>query len=187
LEPPRRPRGYLGTNHETIGSSFLSVLVALKQPEEVLGDDEVRRLREVHPQSWYPVSWFLQIIETLDRSVGHQGVLRIGRRRFELSHQKRVPYTSARDVIYGIEEMYHHANRGDDIGGWTVLKFEPGYAELEKTTPHHCAMEQGILSAALSSAQCPSVLTQRQCFRSGADSCIYTITSTFKDARWSGA
>jgi hypothetical protein len=186
LEPRRWPRGYVGTDHETIGSSFLSVLAALKAPEHALGDDEVRRLREVDPESWYPVDWLLSIMETLDGSVGHNGVLRIGRRRFELSHQKRVPYASARDVVYGIDEMYRHSNRGKDIGGWMVLEFEPGYAVLEKTTPHHCAMEQGILSAALSSAQCPSVLTQSQCFRAGADSCIYTISSSLKDERWFG-
>jgi hypothetical protein len=187
LESQRRPRGYVGVSHETIGSSFLSVLAALKQPEQVLGSAEFERLKAVNAESWYPIGWLLSITETLDGLVGTQGVLRIGRRRFELSHQKRVPYASARDVIYGIDEMYHHANRGEKIGGWTVLKFEPGYAELEKTTPHHCAMEQGILSAALSSVQCPSVLTQHECFRNGADSCIYAITSTCSDARWSGA
>ena len=30
-----------------------------------------------------------------------------------------------------------------------MLGFEPGKAELEKTTPHHCVMEEGIFSAAL--------------------------------------
>jgi hypothetical protein len=43
--------------------------------------------------------------------------------------------------------MYHHANRGTGIGGWKVLRFDAGYAELEKMTPHHCVMEQGILSS----------------------------------------
>jgi hypothetical protein len=133
------------------------------------------------------VGWLLSITETLDGSVGQNGVLRIGRRRFELSHQKRVSYASARDVVYGIDEMYRHANRGRQIGGWTVLEFEPGHATLEKTTPHHCMMEQGILSAALSSAQCPSILTQSQCFRAGADACIYVISSSLKDERWSGS
>lgn len=185
-ESRRWPKGYVGTDHETIGSSFLSVLAALKEPEQALGPEEVRRLREVDPESWYPVDWLLSVIETLHLAVGQQGVLRIGRRRFELSHRLRVPYTSARDVVYGIDEMYHHANRGQAIGGWTVLAFEPGYAKLEKTTPHHCAMEQGILSAALSSAQCPSTISQSECFRAGADACIYTIESTLSDARWSG-
>ena len=186
MEPRRWPRGYVGTDHETIGSTFLSVLAALKTPEQVLGADEVRRMREVDPERWYPVGWLLSIMETLDGSVGKNGVLRIGRRRFELSHQKRVSYASARDVVYGIDEMYRHSNRGREIGGWAVLEFEPGHATLEKTTPHHCMMEQGILSAALSSAQCPSILTQSKCFRAGADSCVYVISSSLKDERWSG-
>lgn len=187
MEPKRWPRSYVGTDHETIGSTFQSILAALKQPEQVLGEDEVRRLREVDPERWYPIAWLLSLTETLDGVVGQKGLVRIGRRRFELSHQKRVAYRSARDVVYGIDEMYHHANRGRDIGGWTVLEFEPGQAVLEKTTPHHCAIEEGILSAALSSAQCPSVVSQSRCFRAGADSCLYTITSTITGARWSGS
>jgi hypothetical protein len=161
--------------------------MALRAPEQVLGAEEVSRLRGVDPEKWYPIDWMLSLMEALDRAVGQKGVLRAGRRRFELAHRLRVPYTSARDVIYGIDEMYRHTNRGEQIGGWAVQKFEPGYAELEKTTPHHCAMEQGILSAALSSAQCPSVVSQKQCFREGADSCIYVISSSLSDARWSGS
>jgi hypothetical protein len=186
LESMRWPRGYVGTDHETLGSVFLSVLMALKSPEQVLGEDEVRRVKSLDPEAWYPVGSLLSLVDLLDRVVGTQGVLRMGRRRFEASHRNRVPYTSAHDVVYGIDEMYHHVNRGSSIGGWTVLAFEPGHAELEKTTPHHCAMEQGILSAALSSAQCPSVVSHKQCFREGADSCIYSVSSTLRDARWSG-
>jgi hypothetical protein len=187
LEPRRWPKGYLGTGHETLGTTLVSVLAALKVPDQVLGADEVERLKQVSPESWYPIGWLLSIMETLDRSVGHQGLVRTGRRCFEISHRLRVSYRSAFDVVYGIDEMYRHSNRGQGIGGWTVLTFQKGYAEIEKTTPHHCAMEQGILSAALSSAQCPSIVSQSQCFRSGADSCIYTISSALQDDRWSGA
>jgi hypothetical protein len=112
--------------------------------------------------------------------------LRLGRRRFELSHRTRVPRKSARDVVYGIGEMYHFSNRGRDIGDWTVLQFQPGYAELEKTTPHHCVMEQGILTAGLAALDCPAVIAQTQCFREGAESCVYTISSTRTDALWTG-
>jgi hypothetical protein len=186
LEPRRWPKGYIGTNHETLGSTLLSVLAALRLPEQVLGADEVQRLKQVEPESWYPIGWLLSTMETLDRSVGHQGLVRTGRRCFEFSHRLRVPYKSAFDVIYGIDEMYRHSNRGQAIGGWAVITFQRGYAEIEKTTPHHCAMEQGILTAALSSAQCPSIVSQSQCFRAGADSCIYTISSALQDERWSG-
>jgi hypothetical protein len=93
---------------------------------------------------------------------------------------------SAADVIYGIDGMYHHANRGSAIGGWKVLRFDPGYAELEKTTPHHCVMEQGILSGALAAVKCPGIVSQKQCFRQGADACLYVISSSFTDERWSG-
>jgi len=184
----RKPKGYLGVNHETIGSDILAVYQILKMPEQVLGQDEAQRLAAVNPEAWYPIEWLLELMDKLDRHVGHYGLMRMGRTLFKLSHQERVTQVAkcARDIIYGIDGMYHHANRGRQIGGWRVLKFDPGDAELEKTTPHHCVMEQGILAEALSAVGCPGIVSQRQCFRQGADCCIYTITSSFVDARWAG-
>lgn len=188
LAQVRRPRGYVGTDHVTIGSDILSVFQILKLPEHVIGAENARRLGQVDPNEWYPIAWLLDLMEALDTGVGHYGLLRMGRRLFHLSHEKRVLEVAkcARDVVYGIDGMYHHANRGKQIGGWKVLSFEPGIAELEKNTPHHCVMEQGILSAALAAVGCPGIVVQRQCFRQGADTCIYTISSSFTDAHWSG-
>ena len=82
--------------------------------------------------------------------------------------------------------MYHNANRGQQIGGWSVVVVRAGYTELEKTTPHHCVMEQGILSAALAGVNCPGIVSQSRCFRQGAESCLYTISSAVVDGRWCG-
>lgn len=184
----RRPKGYVGRQHETIGSDILSVIQVLKLPEQVLGVEQVQKLKAVDPEGWYPIEWLLDLMDRLDKSVGHYGLLRMGRTLFEMSHKERVLQVahSARDIIEGIDGMYHHANRGIGIGGWKVLRFEPGYAELEKTTPHHCVMEQGILSEGLSTVGCPGLVSQRECFRKGADACLYTITSSLTDERWSG-
>jgi hypothetical protein len=124
----------------------------------------------------------------IDKAVGQYGLLRMGRTLFELSHKDRVVQVarSAHDIIYGIDGMYRHANRGTGIGGWKVIRFEAGYAELEKTTPHHCVMEQGILAAGLNAVGCPGTVAQSECFRNGAPACIFTITSSFTDARWFG-
>jgi hypothetical protein len=184
----RKPRGYLGKGHETIGSDILAVLQILKMPEQVLGADEVRKLSEVKMDGWYPIEWLIDLMEKVDKELGQYGLLQMGRRLFALSHEERLVQVarSAADVIYGIDGMYHHANRGGGIGGWKVIRFDSGYAELEKTTPHHCVMEQGILSGALAAVKCPGIVSQKQCFRQGADSCIYVISSSFTDERWSG-
>jgi hypothetical protein len=89
-------------------------------------------------------------MEKIDADLGHYGLLRMGRMLFDLSHKSRIVEVAhcARDIVYGIDAMYHHANRGKAIGGWRVLRFEAGYAELEKTTPHHCVMDQGIFAGA---------------------------------------
>lgn len=182
-------KGYTGRQHETLGSDILSVVRVLKLPEQVLGADECDRLREIEPSGWYPIERLLDLMERLDKAVGYYGLLRMGRTLFDMSHKERVMKvaTAARDIIEGIDAMYHHANRGIGIGGWRVLRFDAGYAELEKNTPHHCVMEQGILSAGLSAVGCPGLVSQRECFRNGADTCVYAISSSFTDERWFGA
>jgi hypothetical protein len=184
----RRPNGYVGKDHVTIGSDILAVARILKLPEQVLGADNAKRLQTIKPDDWYPIEWLLQLMELLDERVGYYGLLRMGRTLFTMSHEERVKTVakSARDIIYGIDGMYHHANRGTMIGGWKVIRFEPGYAELEKNTPHHCVMEQGILTQALSAVGCPGIVSQTSCFRRGADRCLYSVTSSLTDERWNG-
>lgn len=191
LRPPatksrRKPRGYRGIGHETLGSDILAVTRILKLPEQVLGAAEAQRLARVQPDDWYPIEWLLALMERLDEEVGQFGLLRMGRTLFDLSHKEAVLESarSARDIVYGIDGMYHHANRGEGIGGWHVLSFEPGHARLEKTTPHHCQMEQGILAGALAAVGCPSNVSQSECFRRGSDVCVFEVSSAFTDARW---
>jgi hypothetical protein len=189
LRTVRRPRGYRGVGHTTIGSDILAVRNAMQMPEQILSMQTIERLGQVAADQFYPVSWFLDLMEELDRGVGRVGLVRLGRRVFNLSHKERVlaAATSARDIVYGIDGMYHHAHRGQGIGGWEVLRFEPGVAELDKTTPHHCAMEEGLLLEALFAVGVPARIEQRQCFREGGASCIFVITSVVTDAKWSGA
>lgn len=112
----------------------------------------------------------------------------MGRQLFKMSHEPRVKEVakSARDIIYSLDDMYHHANRGTGIGGWKVLKFSPGYAEVDKTTPHHCGMEQGILMEAVACVGTPASVEQTQCFRKGADSCVFKLTSSVAGPKWTG-
>jgi hypothetical protein len=185
----RRPRGYIGRRHETLGSDILAVHRILKLPDQLLGAEESRRIAEIDPNAWYPIEWLLDLMERLDQAFGECALLRMGRTIFEISHKEQFVKIArcARDVVYGIDGMYHHANRGVAIGGWKVLRFEAAYAELEKNTPHHCVMEQGILAGALAVVGCPGSVGQTACFRKGAPTCIYAISSSFADARWSGA
>jgi hypothetical protein len=186
--PVRRPRGYSGEDHTTLGSDILAVLKILKLPEQVLGKDEYERLKKVRSDDWYPIETLLGLMEILEAHVGKYGLMQMGRRLFEMSHKQRVLQVakSAKDIVYGIDGMYHHANRGRGIGGWQVLRFEPGLAELEKNTAHHCVMEQGILTEALLTIGCAANVVQTRCFLDGAETCIYQITSAFVDKRWAG-
>jgi hypothetical protein len=108
-------------------------------------------LAAVDPRGWYPIGVLLEAMERIDAKLGNEGLRQMGRLLFKLSHEQRVAPRSAREreVIHGLDSMYHYANRGEGIGGWRVALFEPGLAHVEKTTPHHCAMEEGIGGAAL--------------------------------------
>lgn len=88
--------------------------------------------------------------------------------------------------MYGFDDMYRHANRGTDIGGWKVLSFEPGRAEMEKTTPHVCYMEEGIFLEALNTIEVGATVTQPRCIYKGADACTFLGTSHVRDQRWTG-
>lgn len=184
----RKPRGYVGLNHETIGSDILSVLRALHAPERALSPELLARLQTVKADRWYPIGWLLEALEAMDQKLGTYALRNVGWKLFELSHAENVKKvaSSARDVLYGFDGFYHQANRGVGIGGWKVLSFAPGHAELEKTTPHHCGMEEGIMQEALRTLGVKSEVTQRECFRKGAESCVFLVDSPIVDERWSG-
>src|SRR5438270_604262 len=139
----RKPRGYEGVNHETIGSDILSVLRVVTFPERTLGVELLAKVQSVQPDGWYPIEDLLEMMERIEATIGRTGLVQMGRNLFRLSHEARVKEIakSAGDIVFGINDMYLHANRGQQIGGWKVVSFKPGAARLEKTTPHHCAME----------------------------------------------
>jgi hypothetical protein len=179
----------VGLHHETIGASLLAVLHSLQHlagddsratrrvGEKILGAEEVRRIEAVNPDGWYSIVWLLQMMETLDGKLGRFGLLKMGRTLFKLSHQERVlrEAQSAWDLVHSFDAMYRRTNRGQQIGGWRVRAFHDDRAELEKTTPHHCAMEEGVLAQALTTVGAPAVVNEERCFRDGAESCHFVI------------
>lgn len=182
----RLPRGYVGINHQTIGSDILAVLNVIHAPERTLGPDLAGRLAKVKADEWYPISLLLEALETLDKKLDKYALKNAGWKLFSLSHAENAKKTvkSARDIVYGFNGMYLNANRGVRIGGWNVLSFEPGRAEMEKTTPHHCVLEEGIVEEALRMVGANAKVEQSQCFRNGADSCVFLITSPAPGPQW---
>lgn len=184
----RKPEGYRGEGHQTIGSDVLSVLNVINFPENVLGPELAATLQAAKPGSWYPIEPLLEAMERLDRKLGRAGLVQMGRNLFTTSHEARVMQVakSAADILYGIDDMYRHANRGRDIGGWKVVELKPGRARLLKTTPHHCQMEEGILLQGLQSVGVPAMIQQLRCLRTGSTLCEYEITSTVTGEKWMG-
>lgn len=179
---------YDNKTHETIGSDILAVLGVLKSAEVILGPVWVERLRALKPDAWYPINTLLELLEALAKRGGHASVVQMGRQLFRDSHQARLTpeLKSAGDVVFGIDGMYHHANRGQDIGGWKVTRFTPGVAVLEKTTPHFCALEEGILYEALHIVGAESLIVQSKCRSRGDALCEFELRSSVRDARWMG-
>ena len=131
----------------------------------------------------------MELLEALQKKGGHASLVQMGRQLFRDSHQARLTpeLKSAGDVIFGIDGMYHHANRGHDIGGWKVTKFSPGVALLEKTTPHLCGLEEGILYEALHTVGAESLIVQNKCRSRGDALCEFELRSSVRDARWMGS
>lgn len=187
--PPPRPAGYAGVNHETIGTDILAAQRAIHLPDMVLGPALSERLRAVKPDAWYPIDLLLDVLDKVEASMGGIGLKQFGRRLFDLSH-KAVFLQHAKcaaDLIYGADAMYRAANRGEQIGGWRVVAFSPGHAVMEKATPHHCFMEEGIFAEALTALGVPASLSQSACVRRGAPACHFELSSMVQDARWGKA
>jgi hypothetical protein len=182
------PRGYRGIHHETLGKDFLALHGAVLMPDQILGKDVAARLRAKQPEAWYPIDELVEALEQLGRKLGADSLRKVGQSIFNAGPARSVKDSvrSAHALLHGFDRLYHRTNRGIDIGGWAVLQFEPGKAILEKTSPHHCSMEEGIVDAALRTINTPSTIHQSACLRAGADACRFVITSHVVDRRWTG-
>ncbi len=185
----RRPRGYVGKNHETLGSDISAILDVARMPDSVLGAELAAGLKQVRPSEWYPIALMLEPLELLSRWLGEAGLPAVGIKLFNATHAASVRQNAktAADIIYGVDAMYHHANRGKDIGGWKVIDFRPGEASIEKTTPHLCRMEEGLLRQALITVGVPATIEQTECFRKGADACLFRVSSFVTGDKWGSA
>lgn len=170
--------------HEVVGSVLLSVQRSLlkisthaDQVRHLLGEPSCSRLEHVLDDGWYPIEWMLEMTGIIDRKIGPFGLMKLGRVLFKQTHAAvlRERRMSGRDLVYGLDAMYRADNRGDRIGGWQVLSFDDHAARLRKTTPHHCMMEEGIVSEALKCAGAPSLVRQSECMLSGAEACTFVI------------
>lgn len=180
------PRGYVGLDHEVQGIGILSLLDAILVPEQILGRAMMTRLRTVKPTAWYPIADMLEILKELDRKISPDAMRKVGQTVLLqlLVSPFRQLATSPYTFLHAMDQLYHVVNRGTDIGGWKVVSCEPGKALMEKTAPHHCVMEEGILDAGLRALGAPSVILQTSCCRLGADTCRFAISSRVTDARW---
>ncbi len=181
-------KSYRSTNHTVAGSDILAIIDVLPLPDQLLGKEKAQALRDVKPDDWYPVAMMLDALDTVAAKMGDRALIPIGYALIKRSHSEAIKkhFKSAKELLNGFDALYKRANRGNDIGGWKVLSFEPGKAVLENTIPHHCFIQIGIVQEAIKVLQVPTVVKQTQCVREGADSCHFLITTTSKDHRWMG-
>ena len=186
-ELTRKPKGYVGLNHMTRGGDIVSILKVLHSPELTLGEENYRRLSLMSATSWYPIATLLEMLELLGKKLGAPGLKSVGWNIFATFHSEeaRKHFDNVHDLLHALDAMYHAGNKGHRIGNWTVTDFRPGYALLEKTTPHHCAMEEGIVEEAVRTMGVKATVDQLECFRNGAPCCIFRVQSPVTDQRWS--
>lgn len=186
--------------HEVIGADMLAVRRAVEflsssastkttsmYVRNVLGNALTERLDAIDPERWYPVSVMLEMERALDDKIGASGLRRMGRALFkhDLSEMTRTHMKSVRESLSALDAMYRTHNRGANLGGWTVRSFTETRAELVKTTPHNCLMEEGILIEACATFDIAVVVAQPECVRNGDDHCLYIVTpTTLLSSKW---
>lgn len=173
----RVPKGYVGADHQTRGGDILAILECVHLPEASLGTEMTRRLKQVSAEGWYPISELLDLLERLDQKLGTYRLKQVGWTIFQRYHAEaaKKAFGNAKDLLHALDAMYHQANRGNAIGRWKVVSFDSTRAEIEKTTPHHCAMEEGILEESLRTIGVGAKVKQTECFRQGAPLCRFVI------------
>jgi hypothetical protein len=157
-------------------------------PGQILGAELTAELRAVEPGKWYPIELLLRAMDRLEERVGRAGLLQMGRKLFRASHAEafKALVRSAGDFVYGLDSMYQRCNRGQGIGSCKLIAFRPGYAEILKTTPQHCAMVEGLFSESLISLSIPTSVEQTRCILRGAPECLYVFRSLVEGELWMG-
>lgn len=188
-------KAYRSTNHEVQGYELLAVRDALtwlspdKSPPSVhdlcvrlLGATQVAQLDATSPPQWYPAQLLLSMLRAIDEKVGPNGLRRVGRASFQraVASMGRDKYKSARAMLDDLDAIYRRTNRGTAIGGWKVLLASDVEARLEYTAPHVCVTQEGYLTEACAAVGVPVVVTQKECVRSGADACVFSVAHTLE-------
>ena len=181
----RKPKGYFGLGHQVVGAQIQSVLESIPQSEQVFDAELTAGLRGVISDGWYPVHWFLLLLEVIEHRLGPLGLMEAGRHLYRSGQRgQAVAPSSAADVLYAYDGGYLKTNRGQLIGGFRVTHFGPGLACLEMTAPLPCKLAEGALLEGLSTIGIRALIGQQRCFRRSDDSCSFSISSSIDDHRW---
>lgn len=170
-----QPRAYRGVGHETIGSDIIAVARTLSLPSLSLGADLFTEILTVEPNLWYPIDLLLRAMDRLAMTMTDHQLRHLGRLIYRQSHAGAPLPKTLGELAHGFDAMYHTANRGEGIGGWTVLTLTDREAVLEKSTPGVCVIEEGIAAEVLDAMTFPARISQSQCVRKGHDRCLFHI------------
>jgi predicted hydrocarbon binding protein len=61
---------------------------------------------------------------------------------------------------------------------------DDSHALLEKSTPHVCYLEEGIVAEALATVGCGAMVTQTRCLREGHDLCVFEVRPVAGPETW---
>ena len=182
----RFPKGYLGFDHVTRGGDLLAVLDAIIGPDFILGATLAQKIRKLKPDEWVPIALLMELYEKLSEKLGPYHMKQVGWTIVKRYHASDVlkRFHSAEEVVYALDALYRQGNRGTAIGGWKVTLFTPTRCEMEKTTPHHCGMEEGIVEEMMRTLGISTTVYQTDCLRKGSDLCRFVIEPKGSNPPW---
>jgi hypothetical protein len=150
--------------------------------KQVLGAELATALEATAPHQWYPASSLVSMLQAIEAKIGQNGLRRVGRSICQRSYADKLvaQFRSVDALLSSLDALYRRSNRGQDIGGWKLQSFAEAEARIEYSAPYSCLMQEGMVAEACAVIGCPVLVSQRECVRTGAGCCVFSIVSTPK-------
>ena len=159
--------------------SLVNVMGAFKRL--ALGILAEHGINDPQPDQWYSQQAWLDSFKKIAEEVGPNTLYQIGR---QLPAQHFFPpgIDSIETVLGELDDAYRKTHRGGEVGHYRFQIVGMNTGKMTCDNPYPCDFDRGIIQALAERFQPAGSLVDVRheddapCKKSGADSCVYTIT-----------
>ncbi len=168
----------MSTTQECLGTNIVSVKTQMLNPDIIFKKITKYSYDNISAIKWYPMEQFTLLTDHIEKEFSPNVIRKIGKAIIpEMKKAGVLPEMSPELFLEGLSMVYHQANRGPNIGDWSVIKKEPKHFIMNNSTMHNCHLEEGILLGGISSfgGNAPRIV-QTTCVKKGDSFCTFDIT-----------